>query len=76
MYLLNLLANKTSRVKMLTGVNHNMIVLAREARGLTQQDLADRLNLHRANVSRLEKGSTSSFFPAEALALELELLAA
>lgn len=42
-----------------TDVNPNMIVLAREARGLTQQDLAERLNLHRANVSRLEKGETS-----------------
>ena len=41
-----------------TVVNPNMIVLAREARGLTQQDLAARLNLHRANVSRLEKGET------------------
>lgn len=44
---------------MLTDVNPNMIVLAREARGLTQQDLAKRLNLHRANISRLEKGETN-----------------
>lgn len=44
---------------MLTDVNPNMIVLAREARGLTQQDLAERLNLHRANISRLEKGETA-----------------
>lgn len=43
---------------MLTDVNPNMIVLAREARGLTQQDLAEKLKLHRANVSRLEKGET------------------
>jgi len=44
---------------MLTDVNPNMIVLAREARGLTQQDLAERVNLHRANISRLEKGETT-----------------
>lgn len=44
---------------MLTAVNPNMIVLAREARGLTQQDLAERLNLHRANISRFEKGETT-----------------
>jgi transcriptional regulator with XRE-family HTH domain len=40
-------------------VNPNMIVLAREARGWTQQDLADKLNLHTSNVSRLEKGDTN-----------------
>lgn len=40
-------------------INPNMIVLAREARGLSQQDLAEKLNLHKANVSRLEKGDTN-----------------
>lgn len=36
-----------------------MILLAREARGLTQTELADKLQLHKANISRLEKGDTS-----------------
>lgn len=54
--LLNLLAN---RKKMITEVNPEMIVLARETRGLTQQDLADKLNRPRANVSRLENGDTN-----------------
>ena len=40
-------------------VNPNMIVLARESRGQTQQDLAEKIKLHRANVSRLEKGETN-----------------
>lgn len=44
---------------MITDVNPNMIVLAREARGLTQQELADKLSLHRANISRLENGDTN-----------------
>jgi Zn-dependent peptidase ImmA (M78 family)/DNA-binding XRE family transcriptional regulator len=35
-----------------------MILLAREARGLTQTELADKLLLHKANISRLEKGDT------------------
>lgn len=39
-------------------INPSMIVLAREARGFTQTDLAEKLNLHRANVSRLEIGDT------------------
>jgi Zn-dependent peptidase ImmA (M78 family)/transcriptional regulator with XRE-family HTH domain len=44
---------------MISGINPGMIVLAREARGLTQQNLADKLNLPRANVSRLENGDTN-----------------
>ena len=44
---------------MISDINPNMIVLAREARGLSQQDLAEKLNLHKANVSRLEKGDTN-----------------
>jgi Zn-dependent peptidase ImmA (M78 family)/transcriptional regulator with XRE-family HTH domain len=39
-------------------VNPSMVVLAREARGWTQQDLAQRIHLHKANVSRLENGDT------------------
>jgi Zn-dependent peptidase ImmA (M78 family)/DNA-binding XRE family transcriptional regulator len=39
-------------------VNPNMIVLARESRGQTQQELAEKINIHRANISRLEKGET------------------
>ena len=35
-----------------------MILLAREARGLTQTELADKLQLHKANISRLENGDT------------------
>lgn len=44
---------------MITAVNPNMIVLAREARGLTQTDLAEKLQLHKANISRLENGDTN-----------------
>jgi len=40
-------------------INPNMILLAREARGLTQTELADKLHLHKANVSRLENGDTN-----------------
>jgi Zn-dependent peptidase ImmA (M78 family)/transcriptional regulator with XRE-family HTH domain len=43
---------------MISEINPSMIVLARETRGLTQQDLADKLNRPRANVSRLESGDT------------------
>jgi Zn-dependent peptidase ImmA (M78 family)/transcriptional regulator with XRE-family HTH domain len=56
--LLNLLA-LTKTDDMNSEVNPNMIVLARESRGQTQQDLAEKLKLHRANVSRLEKGETN-----------------
>lgn len=56
--LLNLLALTKSH-DMTTEINPNMIVLARESRGQTQQDLAEKINLHRANVSRLEKGETN-----------------
>lgn len=44
---------------MTSEINPNMIVLARESRGQTQQDLAEKIKLHRANVSRLEKGETN-----------------
>jgi Zn-dependent peptidase ImmA (M78 family)/transcriptional regulator len=44
---------------MISAINPYMITLARETRGLTQQDLADKLKLHKANVSRLEKRNTN-----------------
>jgi Zn-dependent peptidase ImmA (M78 family)/transcriptional regulator with XRE-family HTH domain len=43
---------------MVSEVNPKMIVLAREAKGWTQHDLAEKISLHRANVSRLENGDT------------------
>lgn len=43
---------------MIQAINPNMILLAREARGLTQTDLANKLQLHKANISRLENGDT------------------
>jgi Zn-dependent peptidase ImmA (M78 family)/transcriptional regulator with XRE-family HTH domain len=39
-------------------INPNMILLARESRGLTQTDLAEKLNSYKANISRLEHGDT------------------
>lgn len=39
-------------------INPNMILLAREARGFTQTDLAEKLNSYKANISRLEHGNT------------------
>jgi len=36
-----------------------MIVLAREARRMTQHELGEKIHLHKANVSRLENGDTS-----------------
>jgi Zn-dependent peptidase ImmA (M78 family)/DNA-binding XRE family transcriptional regulator len=50
--------NKSDELKMLEQINPNRIILAREARGLTQQHLADKLQLHKANISRLENGET------------------
>ena len=44
---------------MISEINPSMIVLARETRGFTQQNLADKLDLPRANVSRLENGETN-----------------
>jgi len=43
---------------MVSEVNPKMIILAREAKGWTQHDLAEKISLHRANVSRLENGDT------------------
>ncbi len=43
---------------MTPAINPNMILLAREARGFTQTELADKLQLHKANISRLENGDT------------------
>ncbi len=39
-----------------TQINPNMIVLAREIRGLTQSELADRLGVSQGKVSKLEDG--------------------
>lgn len=37
-------------------INPQMILLAREARGMSQSDLAERLNSYKASISRLEHG--------------------
>jgi Zn-dependent peptidase ImmA (M78 family)/transcriptional regulator with XRE-family HTH domain len=42
-------------------VNPIRITLAREARGWTQQDLAEKIKIHRANVSRLENGEINVY---------------
>jgi Zn-dependent peptidase ImmA (M78 family)/DNA-binding XRE family transcriptional regulator len=42
-------------------VNPTRITLAREARGWTQQDLAEKIKIHRANVSRLESGAINVY---------------
>lgn len=39
-------------------INPSMITLARDARGLTQQDLGEKIRLHKANISRIENGET------------------
>jgi transcriptional regulator with XRE-family HTH domain len=44
---------------MIPAVNPNMIVLAREASGLTQTELAQKLQLHKAHISRFENGGTN-----------------
>ncbi|MBE2226351.1 MAG: ImmA/IrrE family metallo-endopeptidase [Ignavibacteria bacterium] len=41
----------------LSKVNHSMITLAREARGLTQKQLAESLGVKQASVSKLENGT-------------------
>ena len=41
-------------------VNPNMILLAREARGLSQSDLAAKLHTYKANISRLEHGDANA----------------
>jgi Zn-dependent peptidase ImmA (M78 family)/DNA-binding XRE family transcriptional regulator len=41
-------------------INPDMILLAREARGLTQLGLAEKLNTYKANISRLEHGDGGS----------------
>lgn len=48
--------NKKGNMQQL--INPNMILLAREARGLTQTHLAEKLNSYKANISRLEHGNT------------------
>ena len=39
-------------------INPGMVRLARETRGWTQQELGEKIGLHKANVSRLENGDT------------------
>lgn len=41
-------------------LNPNMVLLAREARGLTQSGLAEKLHTYKANISRLEHGDGSA----------------
>ena len=48
-------------MELIKDVDPGRITLAREARGWTQQDLAEKLHLHRANVSRLETGETNVY---------------
>lgn len=38
------------------GINHNMIVLARDSRGLSQEALADKLGVTQGRVSKMESG--------------------
>lgn len=37
-------------------INPSMVILAREARGLTQSDLAEKLKSYKSNISRIEHG--------------------
>src|SRR5215203_1024934 len=39
-----------------TGINTHMIVLAREARGLAQNELAERIGMSATNLSKMERG--------------------
>ena len=39
--------------------NGNMILLAREARGFSQHELADKIGMSKANVGKIENGDTS-----------------
>ena len=41
-------------------INPNMILLAREARGFSQTDLAEKLHTYKANISRLEHGDANA----------------
>lgn len=40
-------------------VNQQLIILARETEGLTQKELADRVGINQANISRIENGFIS-----------------
>ncbi|HUC83478.1 MAG TPA: ImmA/IrrE family metallo-endopeptidase [Flavisolibacter sp.] len=42
-----------------SAVNTQMIVLAREARGLNQNDLAEKINMSPTNLSKIERGDVS-----------------
>jgi Zn-dependent peptidase ImmA (M78 family)/DNA-binding XRE family transcriptional regulator len=39
--------------------NGNMILLAREARGLSQHELADKIGMSKANIGKIENGDTT-----------------
>lgn len=58
--MLNSLAN-IEAMEIIPEINPERITLAREARGWTQQDLAEKMEIHRANVSRLESGETNVY---------------
>src|SRR5258708_14686165 len=40
-------------------VNENMVILARESRGLSQKDLADKLNVTQGRICKIEMGPLS-----------------
>jgi Zn-dependent peptidase ImmA (M78 family)/DNA-binding XRE family transcriptional regulator len=40
----------------MTKINHRMIQLARESRGLTQSELAEKMDIPQGNLSRMERG--------------------
>jgi Zn-dependent peptidase ImmA (M78 family)/DNA-binding Xre family transcriptional regulator len=48
------LTNKKGNMEQ--AINPNMILLAREARGLTQTELAEKLHTYKAGISRIENG--------------------
>src|SRR5688500_2407750 len=41
----------------MTGINHRMIQLARESRGMSQTDLAKQTNIPQPKLSRIEAGN-------------------
>jgi Zn-dependent peptidase ImmA (M78 family)/transcriptional regulator with XRE-family HTH domain len=45
---------------MATTINTDMIVLAREARGFNQQDLADKIRMSPTNLSKIERGEVGA----------------
>jgi Zn-dependent peptidase ImmA (M78 family)/transcriptional regulator with XRE-family HTH domain len=45
----------------MTKINHRMIQLARESRGLTQSELAEKMKIPQGNLSRMERGDYIGF---------------